>query len=168
MSCVESLNKLAENSTSLIEIESNMWDLIENRLDLGSNGESQLARAEQCATLADEWSTLASIYANYLFARLNKATPAAKKAQSTRIPAQTDRDESQRTTQSGEDIIEMMARAFARNRVAVALLLRYRSQFERSRDNGLHEFQRSQKTPVGIRRSPRTEVVDVNREVGGK
>jgi hypothetical protein len=99
--------------------------------------------------------------------RLRRAQMAANRAQTTRTAAKADRVESERDVLPTEEAIDTMVRAFFHHREAVALLLRYRAKFERSRDDALHELQRLQATRRGqFVAAP--EVVDVSVNFNGK
>jgi hypothetical protein len=94
--------------------------------------------------------------------RLRRAHPATNKAQNTPADGKTDGAESE----SGAPL-NLMAQNFSRRREAVALLLRWRGQIARSRDNALHELQRLQAARRGqFVAAP--EMVDVNVNITGK
>ena len=111
--------------------------------------------------------SLQTVLIEHLIYRLSKMGSAPKEAGSAQTPAETDRAEGERDAPSTDDVINKMARAFSRNRVSIALALRYRAQIVRSRDNALHELQRFQAARQGhVVAVP--EMVDVNVNFTGK
>jgi hypothetical protein len=144
----------------LVDIERSMQALSQNKLDVSSIGESQLAGAEKFLELADDWNSLESVLLNNLIARFRKPAPRVTKAQSKPTPAETNRAEGEHNAPSTDEALNRMARSFSRNRLDLELALRYRTKIERSRDHALHELQRLQAARQGkVVAAP--EMVDV-------
>ncbi len=138
----------------------------QNERDAGSTRETQSARAAELLRVAVELSSLEPVLSNHLSDRLSKAGLGTRRAESTQSPGKTDRAEGEPRVASTEAAGNTMARAFARNRGAIALALRYRSKIERSHSNALHELQRLQAARRG-QAVAAPEVVDVHVDLTG-
>jgi hypothetical protein len=156
-------DRFLEEFKFLTNNERNLQTLAQDKLDLGSVGESQLAGAAKFARLADERNSLESILVKNLIARLGRPLPTATHAIQT---GASDGTEGECAIPSTIEV-RRIARSFARNRVQLELVLRYRTRIERSRDNALHELQRRQAIRQG-QLVPAPEVVDVNVSFSGK
>jgi len=158
-------DRFLEEFKFLTNNERNLQTLAQNKLDLGPVGESQLAGAAKFARLADERNSLESILVKNLVARLG-GRPAPAATQSIQTGA-LDGAEGERAIPSTIEDVKRIARSFARNRVQLELVLRYRTRIERSRDSAMHELQRRQAARQG-QLVPAPEVVDVNVNFTGK
>jgi len=139
----------------------------QNKRDAGSISDTQSARDMAELSRGAELESLQTVFLKHLIYRASKMGSASNKAWSAQTPAETDRAEGERDAPSTDDVINKMARAFSRNRVSIALALRYRAQIVRSRDNALHELQRFQAARQGqVVAVP--EMVDVNVNFSGK
>lgn len=156
-------DRFLEEFKFLTNNERNLQTLAQDKLDLGSVGESQLAGAAKFARLADERNSLESILVKNLIARLGRPVPTATHAIQTGALDGTGGECAIPSTIE----VRRIARSFARNRVQLELVLRYRTRIERSRDNALHELQRRQAIRQG-QLVPAPEVVDVNVSFSGK
>jgi hypothetical protein len=111
------------------------------------------------AMMGLEVSSLEELATKQLGDRLRAADKETRRAESTQVNDEPDRAEGKHRASSIN--ADFMARAFARKRDALGLLLRYRTKTERSRDNALHELQRLQAARQGQTVAP-PELVDVN------
>jgi len=139
----------------------------QNKRDAGSISDTQSARDMAELSRGAELESLQTVFLKHLIYRASKMGSASNKAWSAQTPAEADRPEGELDAPSTDDVINKMARAFSRNRVSIALALRYRAQIVRSRDNALHELQRFQAARQGqVVAVP--EMVDVNVNFSGK
>lgn len=105
----------------LVNNECNLRTPAQDKLDLGSVGESQLAGAAKFARLTDERNSLESILAKSLIARLGRPAPAAMQSVETGAPKE--RAKGQRTIPLTVVDFNRIARSFSRNRVQLELAL---------------------------------------------
>ena len=147
--------------------DGNRQAMDQNKRDAGSIWNAQSVRDMSEIERGVELESLGTVFIKHLIHRLSKMSSAPNKAWSAQTPAEADRPEGELDAPSTDDVINKMARAFSRNRVSIALALRYRAQIVRSRDNALHELQRFQAARQGqVVAVP--EMVDVNVNFSGK
>jgi hypothetical protein len=147
--------------------DGNRQAMDQNKRDAGSIWNAQSVRDMSEIERGVELESLGTVFIKHLIHRLSKMSSAPNKAWSAQTPAEADRPEGELDAPSTDDVINKMARAFSRNRVSIALALRYRAQIVRSRDNALHELQRFQAARQGhVVAVP--EMVDVNVNFTGK
>jgi hypothetical protein len=156
-------DRFFEEFRFLTNNERNLQTLAQDKLNLGSVGESQLAGAAKFARLADERNSLESILVKNLVARLGRPASTATHAIQT---GALDGTEGECAIPSTIEV-KRIARSFSRNRVQLELALRYRTKIERSRDNALHELERRQAARQG-QLVPAPKVVDVNVNFSGE
>jgi hypothetical protein len=118
-----------------------------NKSDDGSNSKSAFAVGLSTAGL--DLSEAQRVLDKNLMDRLVRMNLGTNKPQSSQTPTDADRTEGERGAPSTEEATNTMARAISRKRADVALVLRYRTKIDRSRDNDLNEFQRLQATRQG-------------------
>jgi len=147
--------------------DGNTQAMDQNKRDAGSISDTESAHDMAELSRGLELQSLQTVLIEHLIYRLSKMGSAPKEAGSAQTPAETDRGQGERDAPSTDEAINAMARAFSRNRVSVALALRYRVKFERSRDNALHELQRFQAARHG-QAVAAPKVVDVNVNFTGK
>jgi hypothetical protein len=160
---IESLDPLSGRAFDRIQkIEKRMR---EPKARWDGNTDTQSARDMAELSRGAELESLQTVFFKHLIYRLSKMVSAPNEARSAQT--EPDRGQGERDAPSADEVINRMARAFSRNRVPVALALRYRVKIERSRDNALHELQRFQAARHG-QAVAAPEVVDVNVNFTGK
>jgi len=147
--------------------DGNTQAMDQNKRDAGSISDTESAHDMAELSRGLELQSLQTVLIEHLIYRLSKMGSAPKEAGSAQTPAETDRGQGERDAPSTDEVINAMARAFSRNRVSIALALRYRAQIVRSRDNALHELQRFQAARHG-QAVAAPKVVDVNVNFTGK